>query len=217
MAQASGRGVGVTPYQGWGITCLGPQPLRLVEDQASDASPPFVLYGMNTALLMPTQTIAFSHSIHNWGNDPVNVVLDHTIIAFNQMGAAVVCGTSGSATLSCSDVYGNLDGDWTGCLAGQEVLNDKPPWDDMDKLWNHSPIKYIGNAKTPTMLIHSEHDHRCPIEQGEQAFVALKKLGVDTEMIRYPDEPHGLSRTGRTDRRISRLNHINRWFEKYLK
>jgi dipeptidyl aminopeptidase/acylaminoacyl peptidase len=45
----------------------------------------------------------------------------------------------------------------------------------------------------------------------------LKKLGVDSEMVRFPDEFHGLSRTGRTDRRIARLNHIFRWFDKYLK
>lgn len=77
-------------------------------------------------------------------------------------------------------------------------------------------MKHIGNAQTPTMVIHSENDLRVSIEQGEQIFVALKKLGVDTEMIRYPDEPHGLSRGGRTDRRIDRLNHILRWFNKYL-
>ena len=78
-------------------------------------------------------------------------------------------------------------------------------------------MKYIGKAKTPTMIIHSENDYRCPIEQGEQVYVALKRLGVDTEMIRFPDEFHGLSRSGRTDRRIARLNHIRRWFDKYLK
>jgi ABC-type glycerol-3-phosphate transport system substrate-binding protein len=55
-----------------------------------------------------------------------------------------------------------------------------------------------------------------PPPQSEQVFVALKRLGVDTEFVRFPDEFHGLSRTGRTDRRIARLNHIVRWFEKYL-
>ena len=45
---------------------------------------------------------------------------------------------------------------------------------------------------------------------------ALKRLGVDSELVLFPDEPHGLSRMGRTDRRIARLNHIARWFKKYL-
>ena len=110
-------------------------------------------------------------------------------------------------------MWGSSDLNWV----FQEVLNDKPPFEDLDKFWEHSPIKYIGNAKTPTLVIHSENDLRCPIEQGEQVFVALKTLGVDTEMVRFPGEFHGLSRGGRTDRRIARLNHIVTWFDKYLK
>jgi dipeptidyl aminopeptidase/acylaminoacyl peptidase len=87
----------------------------------------------------------------------------------------------------------------------------------MEKFWQHSPIKYIGNATTPTLVIHSENDLRCPIEQGEQVFVALQRLGVVSEMVRFPEESHGLSRGGRTDRRITRLGHILRWFDTYLK
>jgi dipeptidyl aminopeptidase/acylaminoacyl peptidase len=92
-----------------------------------------------------------------------------------------------------------------------------PPWESIRRYWDQSPLKYFGNVKTPTLVIHSEEDHRCPIEQGEQVFVALKRLGVDTEMVRFPEEPHGLSRTGRTDRRIARLKHMLRWFDRYLK
>ncbi len=78
------------------------------------------------------------------------------------------------------------------------------------------PIKHIGKARTPTLVLHNLQDLRCPLEQGEQVYVALKKLGVPAEMVVFPDEPHGLSRTGRTDRRIARLNHIRRWFTRYL-
>ncbi len=99
----------------------------------------------------------------------------------------------------------------------QDTLNMKPPYEDLKNYWEHSPIAYIANAKTPTLVIHNENDMRCPIEQGEQVYVALKKQGVPTEMVRFPDEFHGLSRTGRTDRRIVRLNSILGWFEKYLK
>jgi len=109
-------------------------------------------------------------------------------------------------------MWGSSDLNWI----FQQVMDNKPPWEDLDKIWKHSPMAYIGNSNTPTLIIHSEHDLRCPIEQGEQAFVALKTLGVDTEMVRFPEEPHGLSRQGRTDRRISRLNHILRWMDKYL-
>lgn len=110
-------------------------------------------------------------------------------------------------------MWGSSDFNWT----FQEILSNKPPFEDLQNFWDHSPIKYIGNAKTPTLVIHNEMDLRCPIEQGEQVFVALKRLGVETEMVRFPDEFHGLSRKGRTDRRIARLNHILRWFDKYLK
>jgi len=109
-------------------------------------------------------------------------------------------------------MWGSSDFNWT----FEKELNNKAPFEDLKYFWDHSPIAYIGNAKTPTLVIHNEMDHRCPIEQGEQVFVALKRLGVETEFVRFPDEFHGLSRNGRTDRRIARLNHIKRWFEKYL-
>jgi len=109
--------------------------------------------------------------------------------------------------------WGSSDFNWS----FQCEFGDKSPWEDHESYWRQSPMKYMKNVKTPTLVIHSEHDYRCDIEQGEQIFVALKVLGVDTEMIRFPDESHGLSRIGRTDRRISRLNHILRWFDKYLK
>ena len=110
-------------------------------------------------------------------------------------------------------MYGSSDLNWT----FQEELGDKPPWEALENYWRQSPIAYIGNAKTPTLVLHNEQDQRCSIEQGEQIFVALKRLGVPTEMVRFPDEPHGLSRSGRTDRRIARLKAISNWFDRYLK
>jgi dipeptidyl aminopeptidase/acylaminoacyl peptidase len=110
-------------------------------------------------------------------------------------------------------MWGSSDFNWTFQFPAQSGS----PQEDMQKLWDMSPIKYLGECSTPTLVIHSEHDHRCPIEQGEQAFVALKRAGVETEFVRFPNEPHGLSRGGRTDRRIVRLNHILRWMDKYLK
>jgi len=110
-------------------------------------------------------------------------------------------------------MHGSSDFNW----AFQTEFGDVPPWEDLDNYGRQSPMKHIANAKTPTLVIHSEQDLRCAIEQGEQIFVALKQLGVETEMVRFPDEPHGLSRQGRTDRRIARLNHILRWFDRYLR
>ncbi len=110
-------------------------------------------------------------------------------------------------------MYGSSDYNWS----FQYEFGNQPPWENVDNYWRQSPMKYIGNVRTPTLVIHSEQDMRCDMEQGEQVFVALKRLGVDTEMVRFPDEPHGLSRGGRTDRRIARLEHILRWFDRYLR
>jgi dipeptidyl aminopeptidase/acylaminoacyl peptidase len=80
-----------------------------------------------------------------------------------------------------------------------------------------SPVTYFKDVKTPVLIIHSEQDLRCHHEQAEQMFVMLKALGKKVEMVRFPQEPHGLSRHGRPDRRIARLEWIDKWFKRYLK
>lgn len=90
------------------------------------------------------------------------------------------------------------------------------PWDDLEALWNQSPLKYAANVTTPTLIIHAEEDHRCPIEQAEQFYIALKRLGnAPTKFIRFPEEGHELSRSGRPDRRVERLEAMLEWFKKY--
>lgn len=141
----------------------------------------------------------------SYGGFMTNWIIGHT----SRFKAAV---TQRSITNMISK-YGSGDYNWV----LQYRFSNRTPWEDVRNYWKQSPAKYFGNVKTPTLVIHSEQDLRCPIEQGEQIFVALKKLGVDTEMVRFPDEPHGLSRTGRTDRRVDRLKSILRWFDRYLK
>ena len=81
-----------------------------------------------------------------------------------------------------------------------------------ERLWECSPIKHFAEVKTPTLIIHSEGDLRCAIEQGEQVYAALKILGVETKFIRYPPSTsHGMSRGGPPDLRIHRLNAIVDW------
>ncbi|MGD8922228.1 MAG: S9 family peptidase [Candidatus Zixiibacteriota bacterium] len=91
------------------------------------------------------------------------------------------------------------------------------PWTNPANYEKCSPITYFGNVKTPVLIIHSEQDLRCPIEQAEQMFAMLKLLGKKVEMVRFPEEPHGLSRHGRPDRRKARLEWIVKWFDQYLK
>lgn len=88
---------------------------------------------------------------------------------------------------------------------------------DLDKLWDKSPLKYVNNVKTPTLIIHSDEDYRCPLEQGVQLFTHLKLNKVKTKLVIYKGENHDLSRTGSIKSRISRLEEILKWFEENLK
>ena len=74
----------------------------------------------------------------------------------------------------------------------QLYLGNKLPYDDFDAYWNQSPLKYIKNAKTPTMIHVVEGDPRVPRPQSEELFMALKRLGVPTELYVYPGSTHGI-------------------------
>jgi dipeptidyl aminopeptidase/acylaminoacyl peptidase len=90
------------------------------------------------------------------------------------------------------------------------------PWKNTRKLWRQSPLKYVANITTPLLILHAEEDHRCPMEQAEQLFTALKRIGkAPTRMIRIPGENHELSRSGRPDRRVARLEAILGWFREH--
>ncbi|RQW20992.1 S9 family peptidase [Bacillus sp. C1-1] len=92
----------------------------------------------------------------------------------------------------------------------------KAELDEMETLWKHSPIKYVADVETPLLILHGENDLRCPIEQAEQLFIALKRLGKQTRFIRFPEANHELSRSGKPSLRVKRLEAIFGWFEKYL-
>ncbi|MFN8547098.1 MAG: S9 family peptidase [Candidatus Eisenbacteria bacterium] len=91
------------------------------------------------------------------------------------------------------------------------------PWEDPKHYLAMSPLTYLKNMKTPTLIEHQEEDHRCPIEQAEQLWAALKVKGVPCEFARYPGEPHGMSRNGRPDRRIDRMERNFAWLGRWLK
>lgn len=87
---------------------------------------------------------------------------------------------------------------------------------DVEKLWEHSPLKYAKDVETPLLILHSENDYRCPIEQSEQLYVTLKSMGKETEFVRFPEADHNLSRTGKPNLRFVRLEQIVGWMEKHL-
>ena len=86
---------------------------------------------------------------------------------------------------------------------------------DMDKLYQQSPIKNALNIKTPLLFIHSDQDHRCPMEQAQQLYAILKNNGLDTKLIWIKNENHELSRSGKPQARLKRLKEITEWFNNH--
>lgn len=93
------------------------------------------------------------------------------------------------------------------------------PWtqESINKLITMSPIYYVKNVKTPTMLIHGEEDYRCPIEQAEQFFNALKLNNVETVLVRYQGDGHEHARKGKPSNMKDRLKRKVEWFNNYLR
>jgi dipeptidyl aminopeptidase/acylaminoacyl peptidase len=89
------------------------------------------------------------------------------------------------------------------------------PWEETAVYAEDSPITHIAHCTTPLFIEHEEEDHRCPMDQAEQMYNALKTLGIDTELVRYPNESHGMSRNGKPLHRIDRLRRIASWFERH--
>lgn len=86
---------------------------------------------------------------------------------------------------------------------------------NVTRLWEMSPLAYAKKAKTPILILHSDEDLRCPKEQGEQFYIAMKRQGVETQFMTFPKSSHGLSRNGLPNLRIDRLKAVSDWFESH--
>jgi dipeptidyl aminopeptidase/acylaminoacyl peptidase len=91
------------------------------------------------------------------------------------------------------------------------------PWENLGEYMDRSPVSYAKNITTPLLILHSEDDLRCPMGQAEQLFVALKKLRKEVLFVRFPDETHELSRSGKPRHRLARFRFILDWFGKRLR
>ncbi len=92
---------------------------------------------------------------------------------------------------------------------------DGHPNTDTTKLWDQSPMKHALNVNTPLLFIHSDLDYRCPIEQAMEFYTILKQKGLETKFIWFKGETHELSRSGKPQARIKRLDEITKWFKQY--
>ena len=111
----------------------------------------------------------------------------------------------------------NLFTQW-GCSAiplWLEVEIGGLPWEKMDLMLKQSPIMQADKVKTPVLFLHGEMDHDTPIAEAEQMFMALKKHGVETVMVRYVDDGHGVRR--KPVNQLDSLRRIVAWFDGHLK
>ncbi|UII75429.1 S9 family peptidase [Flagellimonas sp. HMM57] len=91
----------------------------------------------------------------------------------------------------------------------------KKPWEDPESYFKRSPLSYVANVKTPTMLLTGEEDYRTPIAESEQFFAALKLENVESAMVRIPGASHGIA--NKPSNLIAKIASVLAWFEKYKK
>lgn len=140
----------------------------------------------------------------SYGGFMTNWIVGHT----NRFKAAATlrCISNWTSFYGVSDI-GYFFTEWE---VGANFLQDP------DKLWLHSPLKYVNNMETPLLIMHGEKDYRCPVEQAEQLFVALKQRGKNPRFVRFPEANHELSRSGPPHLRFARLEELKSWFNNYL-
>jgi len=85
--------------------------------------------------------------------------------------------------------------------------------DIMDRLWERSPIRHVARVRTPIMLVHGMNDHNVPMSEAEQFFIALRDVGVETELVLYPRAGHGIREIGQ---RIDLLERSIAWYERHF-
>lgn len=87
---------------------------------------------------------------------------------------------------------------------------------DPDQRAAQSPQAVVGQVTTPTLVLHSELDLRCPLSQAERYYAALKRQGTETELVVFPGENHELSRAGRPRHRVQRFEVVLDWWSRHL-
>ena len=140
----------------------------------------------------------------SYGGIMTNWIIGHTNrfkCAIAQRSICNMVSTIGTADNGTNFVREQMDGDI---------------WENIDKIWAQSPLKYAHRVRTPLLLLHSDEDYRCHYTEAFQMFSALKFHGVDSRICLIKGENHNLSREGRPKARIKRLTEILDWFNKYL-
>ena len=170
--------------------------------------------------------------------DDIMVFTDKVLEKYPQIDAKRLCVTGGSyGGFMTNWIVGHTDRfcaaatqrsitNWVGFQFTSDIggefardqmgLGDRGTvWNRVEKLWEHSPLKYLDHCTTPTLVIHSDEDYRCPLSEGYQIYCALQQRGVESRMVIFQGENHELSRSGKPRHRIRRLKEITEWFQKH--
>ena len=132
-------------------------------------------------------------------------------------------GTSDRFTAAVSENgVTNQVSDWANSDSGPEydrasLLGDPFSAEGIEKLWRQSPLRHVTNVRTPLLMLQAEADLRCPPQDNEQFFIALRHLRRTVEYVLYPNESHTYGNMGRPDRRIDRQTRMLAWFDRYLR
>lgn len=202
--------------QGWGVVFTNPRGslgygeafCKAIRDRWGEKDVADVLAGLDEAIrrfdwIDPDRLGITGGS---YGGYMTNWIVGHT----DRFKAAV----TGRSVAEWRSMIGTCDFSWTEVPRAGGAY----PWGEDDEWYRQqSPITYAQNITTPLLIEHQEGDLRCPINQGEALFTAVKAAGkAPVRFVRYPDEFHGMSRTGKPWHRIHRLDEIVRWFAMYL-
>lgn len=98
-----------------------------------------------------------------------------------------------------------------GSFFGDEYVGTDP-----EDVARQSPMAVVHDVRTPTLVLHSELDFRCPLEQATRYYAALKRQGTDAEMLIFPGENHELTRSGRPRHRVERFDAVLDWWSRHL-
>ncbi len=116
----------------------------------------------------------------------------------------------------------NQINDWANSDSGPDydrssLLGDPYTAEGIEKLWRQSPLRHVAAVRTPLLMLQGEADLRCPPQDNEQFFIALRHLGRTVEYVLYENEAHTYGSAGRPDRRIDRQTRMLDWFDRYLR
>jgi dipeptidyl aminopeptidase/acylaminoacyl peptidase len=125
------------------------------------------------------------------------------------------------AAVSENGVTNQIAG-WANSDSGPEydrasLLGDPFSPEGIERLWRQSPLRNVASIRTPLLMFQAESDLRCPPQDNEQLFIALRHLGREVEYVLYPEESHTYASTGRPDRRIDRMTRMLDWFDRHLR